>query len=82
MNAYMRQNANYSVNLLSVDYYACVSFLVLHILSHIIVPMNRQADSHQPRTFCRTVRRVTFTGEVKIVKIGAEGKPSVNSAVV
>ena len=34
----------------------------------------------QPRTFCRTVRRVTFTGEVKDVKSGAEGKPSLNRA--
>ena len=36
----------------------------------------------QLRTFCRTVRRVTFTGEVKDVKSEAEGKPSVNSACI
>ena len=34
----------------------------------------------RPRTFCRTVRRVTLTGEVKDRKSEAEGKPSVNSA--
>ena len=32
----------------------------------------------QPRTFCRTVRRVTFTGKVKNIKFEAEGKPSLN----
>jgi hypothetical protein len=36
----------------------------------------------QPRTFCRTVRRVTLTGEVKVIKTEAEGKPSVNSACI
>ena len=34
----------------------------------------------QPRTFCRTVRRVTLTGEVKYYRYGAEGKPSLNRA--
>ena len=34
----------------------------------------------EPRTFCRTVRRVAFTGEVKDIKSGAEGKPSLNRA--
>ena len=34
----------------------------------------------EPRTFCRTVRRVTGTGKVKHVKCGAEGKPSLNRA--
>ena len=34
----------------------------------------------RPRTFCRTVRRVTDAGEVKYVKYGAEGKPSLNRA--
>ena len=34
----------------------------------------------QPRTFCRTVRRVTVAGEVKDIKSGAEGKPSLNRA--
>ena len=31
-------------------------------------------------TFCRTVRRVNFSSEVKILSIGAEGKPSMKSA--
>ena len=34
----------------------------------------------EPRTFCRTVRRVTFTGEVKYLRYGAEGIPSLNRA--
>ena len=34
----------------------------------------------EPRTFCRTVRRVTDAGEVKNIKFGAEGKPSLNRA--
>ena len=34
----------------------------------------------QPRTFCRTVRRVTVTGEVKCLRHGAEVKASVKSA--
>ena len=34
----------------------------------------------EPRTFCRTVRRVITTGEVKDAKSGAEGKPSLNRA--
>ncbi|GAA4293122.1 hypothetical protein GCM10023142_28970 [Anaerocolumna aminovalerica] len=34
----------------------------------------------EPRTFCRTVRRVTFTGKVKNEKFEAEGKPSLNRA--
>ena len=33
-----------------------------------------------PRTFCRTVRRVTLAGEVKSLRDGAEGKPSLNRA--
>ena len=32
------------------------------------------------RTFCRTVRRVTVSGEVKWLSHGAEVKASVNSA--
>ena len=32
------------------------------------------------RTFCRTVRRVIVCSEVKYVKYGAEGKPSLNRA--
>ena len=32
------------------------------------------------RTFCRTVRRVTFTGKVKYYRYGAEGIPSLNRA--
>ena len=35
----------------------------------------------QPRTFCRTVRRVTLTGEVKDLRSGAEAKASVKSTV-
>ena len=34
----------------------------------------------QPRTFCRTVRRVALAGEVKDQRCGAEGKPSLNRA--
>ena len=34
----------------------------------------------EPRTFCRTVRRVTLAGEVKNLRFGAEGKPSLNRA--
>ena len=34
----------------------------------------------QPRTFCRTVRRVTSSGEVKDYRSGAEGKPSLKRA--
>ena len=32
------------------------------------------------RTFCRTVQRVYVAGEVKVLRTGAEGKPSVKSA--
>ena len=34
----------------------------------------------QRRTFCRTVRRVMAVSEVKNLRFGAEGKPSVNCA--
>ena len=34
----------------------------------------------QPRTFCRTVRRVAGAGEVKDLRSGAEGKPSLKRA--
>ena len=34
----------------------------------------------EPRTFCRTVRRVTSTGEVNALRAGAEGIPSLNRA--
>ena len=34
----------------------------------------------EPRTFCRTVRRVVRTGEVKDLRSGAEGKPSLKRA--
>ena len=37
-------------------------------------------DKVRPRTFCRTVRRVAGTGEVKYFRYGAEGKPSLNRA--
>ena len=33
----------------------------------------------QPRTFCRTVRRVTPAGKVKDLRSGAEAKASVKS---
>ena len=33
-----------------------------------------------PRTFCRTVRRVADTGEVKRLRRGAGGKPSLKRA--
>ena len=33
-----------------------------------------------PRTFCRTVRRVAVSGEVKYLRYGAEGKPSLKRA--
>ncbi len=36
----------------------------------------------QPRTFCRTVRRVALTGKVKVLRTGAVGKPSLNRARV
>ena len=35
----------------------------------------------QPRTFCRTVRRVADTGKVKHLRCGAEGIPSLNRAL-
>ena len=34
----------------------------------------------QPRTFCRTVRRVALAGKVKSYRDGAEGKPSLKRA--
>ena len=34
----------------------------------------------EPRTFCRTVRRVALAGKVKIQRIGAEVKTSLNRA--
>jgi hypothetical protein len=34
----------------------------------------------QPRTFCRTVRRVAGAGKVKWYSHGAEGKPSLKWA--
>ena len=34
-----------------------------------------------PRTFCRTVRRVAATGEVKYLRYGAEGIPSLKRAI-
>ena len=34
----------------------------------------------EPRTFCRTVRRVTNAGKVKGYSPGAEGKPSLKRA--
>ena len=37
-------------------------------------------DQVQPRTFCRTVRRVASSGEVKYYRYGAEGKPSLKRA--
>ena len=37
--------------------------------------------NEQPRTFCRTVRRVADTGKVKHLRCGAEGIPSLNRAL-
>ena len=34
----------------------------------------------EPRTFCRTVRRVAATGKVKHLRCGAEGIPSLKRA--
>ena len=34
----------------------------------------------QPRTFCRTVRRVADTGKVKHLRCGAEARASLNRA--
>ena len=34
----------------------------------------------EPRTFCRTVRRVADAGKVKHLRCGAEGKPSLKRA--
>ena len=34
----------------------------------------------RPRTFCRTVRRVAGTGEVKYLRYGAEARASLNRA--
>ena len=34
----------------------------------------------EPRTFCRTVRRVALAGKVKVIKTGAEVKTSLNRA--
>ena len=33
-----------------------------------------------PRTFCRTVRRAAPAGEVKSIKLGAGGRPSLKRA--
>ena len=41
---------------------------------------NIYLNEDEPRTFCRTVRRVTFTGEVNDLRSGAEGIPSLNRA--
>ena len=41
----------------------------------------RTAVTLQPRTFCRTVRRVTITGKVKQLSCGAEGIPSLKRAL-
>ena len=40
-----------------------------------------QLSKVEPRTFCRTVRRVAGTGKVKHWRCGAEGKPSLNRAL-
>ena len=34
----------------------------------------------RPRTFCRTVRRAVYTGEVKYLRYGAEAKASLKRA--
>ena len=58
-----------------------MNILVLTAKSAALLRGNRRVHSHEPRTFCRTVRRVTSAGEVKDVKSGAEGKPSLNRAI-
>ena len=78
-NAY---DYNYRVNLLDVDNYVCVSFLVLVAIFATLGCGNRRVHSHQPRTFCRTVRRVTLAGKVKPLSGGAEEKSSLNRARV
>ena len=75
-------DGDYSVSLLGVDNYACVNFLVLTANPATLFRGNRRVHSHQPRTFCRTVRRVALAGEVKDLRSGAEGKPSLNRATV
>ena len=72
--------ARYGVSLLGVGNYACVRFLVSDRKSNKSVCENRQSYSHRPRTFCRTVRRVTYAGEVKFLRNGAEGIPSLKRA--
>ncbi len=41
---------------------------------------NIYLNEDEPRTFCRTVRRVTESGKVKYLRYGAEGKPSLKRA--
>ena len=41
---------------------------------------NTYLHEGEPRTFCRTVRRVMETGKVKDYRSGAEGIPSLNRA--
>ena len=72
--------ARYGVNLLGVEDYTCVRFLVSDNNLSILLRRNRQSHSHEPRTFCRTVRRVTEAGEVKYLRYGAEGIPSLKRA--
>ena len=67
---YLHEHCNcldddYSVSLLGVEDYACENFLVLIARAATLIRGNRRVHSHQPRTFCRTVRRVALTGEVK-----------------
>ena len=75
-------DGDYSVCLLRVDNYACVNILVLTANPATLFRGNRRVHSHEPRTFCRTVRRVALAGKVKDSRSGAEGKPSLNRATV
>ena len=67
---YLHEHCNcldgeYIVCLLGVEAYACVNFLVFIANPATLFRGNRRVHSHEPRTFCRTVRRVTLAGEVK-----------------
>ena len=84
---YLHEHCNcldggYIVCLLGVEAYACVNILVFVANPATLFRGNRRVHSHEPRTFCRTVRRVTLTGKVKSSRDGAVGKPSLKRARV
>ena len=71
---YLHEHCNcldgeYIVCLLGVEAYACVNILVFVANPATLFRGNRRVHSHEPRTFCRTVRRVTLAGEVKHLKV-------------